>query len=238
MFDNADNLGNHLVQDGFFRPWDRNHGNSITDDHTLLILDDYNTSNMVDPVCRDFYTNAFRQTTAQRIIILYQGHIPKNNYILTKWAEYIDVDAPVLWSYLCACIKKKMGKSLADTVRKSYDSRDLHKNTYAACDFIHEMSLNGIDVSYSLYENDSFDPPFHGRYWLDNNVGYIVDGSLNNYGNKKVFAQKMDDENYEIIRHIVQNDVLNHAAPGLNESDFDRILRKIGDNRERLFSPN
>lgn len=235
MFDNSDALGNHLIHDGFFRPWDGKHDHRITDDHTLLILDDYNTSNMNNPVFRDFYTDAFRSTDVRRIIILYQTSLRWGRW-LDDLAEFLDENPLTLRSFISATVKKQTRRNMVETLDQYYFNNALYRNVTAALDFIHEMRVKDIDVTYCLYENRDFDPPFHGRYWLDNNVGYIVDGSLNNYGVKKVFAQKMDDENYEIIRDLVDREVLRHARPGLTDEDFRRVFDKIERNSSTLFA--
>ena len=79
--------------------------------------------------------------------------------------------------------------------------------------FINRMAGEGIAVEYQAYNSLDFNPPFHGRYWINNNLGYIVDGSLNTYGRGRIFAQKMDEENYRIIRDLFDGCVMPNAEP-------------------------
>lgn len=70
--------------------------------------------------------------------------------------------------------------------------------------FIEAFENKGIDCSYFIYPKFDVKPPFHGRYWLSNSGGFIVDGSINTAENKTVLAQVMDDENFELIRNMTQ----------------------------------
>ena len=139
-FDKASDLGNHLVEDGFFGPWDGNHNQQITEDYALLILDDYNTSNMTNSDIRDFYTHAFRMTKVRCINIFYQGFLKKGSNF-REWAEILHEDQSIMWSFLCAAVKKWYGGKFGSSIAHAYINGDLYRNVTSACEFIHEMCL-------------------------------------------------------------------------------------------------
>lgn len=66
-------------------------------------------------------------------------------------------------------------------------------------------------------------PPFHGRYWLSNTDGFIVDGSINTSIDKLVLAQTMDAENYGIIRGKIQPLFDENAYRYNNVQVFDAV---------------
>ena len=92
------------------------------------------------------------------------------------------------------------------------------------------MDSIGITVTLHPYSSLDFDPPFHGRYWLTDNKGYIVDGSLQTYPTGRVFAQLMDDENFEIIKHLLFDRCILH-----NANDFDKLTLDDLRNFKHLF---
>lgn len=87
-----------------------------------------------------------------------------------------------------------------------------------ALKFIKEMDNIGIRVILHPYYSLNFHPPFHGRYWLTESKGYIVDASLQTYSSGMIFAQLMDEENFNIIkRQLFDNFILN------NSNDFEPL---------------
>lgn len=71
--------------------------------------------------------------------------------------------------------------------------------------FIEGFQEKGITCTYVVYPKFNVKPPFHGRYWLSNTGGFIVDGSLNTAENKTVLVQVMDNENFELIKNMTRS---------------------------------
>ena len=73
------------------------------------------------------------------------------------------------------------------------------------------MAEIGITVTLQPYSSLNFKPPFHGRYWLTDEKGYIVDGSMQTYDSGLIFAQLMDEENFDRIRQLFNTHISNNA---------------------------
>lgn len=203
MFENNNNgntLHNHLIQDGFF--------NNGVD--SLSIIDDYHTKG-INLEAIYFFQEAFRNTGLRKITIYYQIKQiwPNTAYQINKLADESRINHNELSSFLVfilTSVNSKTGtlkENLTDIYRKGISDRTIQSSLH----FIDAMSQVSIEVNYQPYNSLNFKPPFHGRYWINQNKGYIVDGSLDTYTKGKIFAQKMDEENFNIISSLMSNDI-------------------------------
>lgn len=74
--------------------------------------------------------------------------------------------------------------------------------------FAKELVEKGINCEYIIYKQTGLEPnirtkKIHGRYWLNEKSGLIVDGSINTSNDSVVLAQRMDKDNYDIIKDIL-----------------------------------
>lgn len=204
MFNTPRELNRHLIEDGF--------------EGTLNIIDDYHVKAMPREAIM-FYRDAFSDTNIREINIYYQIKELRGQKRLQREQEIAELSQIIgenpqtLTSFLVFIFTKlRFNGTLQNNLRNLYNSPKANEIIESALDFIAAFERVGIRVHFRPYTSLDFNPPFHGRYWLSEHVGYIVDGSLNNYLRAKVFAQIMDHENFEIIRNLFIEEVEPRAA--------------------------
>lgn len=216
--DNGTSLKDHLRQDEFF-----------VNNDTLTIIDDYNIVDIKDDAI-SFYKDSFRYTGVRNIRIYFQIKPVKDKRMeeIRDLAHSLGINDNKFLTFCVFLIKGFYPKHdyIQQIVFKKKNKYKLNK----AIDFIYTMDSIGITVTLHPYSSLDFDPPFHGRYWLTDNKGYIVDGSLQTYPTGRVFAQLMDDENFEIIKHLLFDRCILH-----NANDFDKLTLDDLRNFKHLF---
>ena len=104
-------------------------------------------------------------------------------------------------------IQKKYSRRKAEVnLFPGKDPKDIEKirqNCTKKIQFIEAFMSHGIECSYIIYPKMKH--PFHGRYWLSQTNGFIVDGSINTAQSKMVLVQVMDQENYDLISDMTKN---------------------------------
>lgn len=121
-------------------------------------------------------------------------------------------------------IQRKRGKSkesLLFNYNPSYPN-NLENSYRKKRRFIEAFQDKGIKCTYVIYPRFNVTPPFHGRYWLSNTGGFIVDGSLNTAENKTVLVQVMDYENFELIKNMTRT-ITDFTNPNLEFFDISRL---------------
>ena len=182
-------LRENIINDGFFD----------SNQNVLDIIDDYNIIDISDDAI-DFYVESFRGVGLRHINIYFQIK-PLSHDRCTQIEELsrrYGVESNTLKSFI-VFVQKTLypkEKSLTDLLVTNSNYQKLQK----AFRFINALQSIGITVELHPYNSLHFNPPFHGRYWLTERGGYIVDASLQTFGHGLIFAQLMDDENYRIIK--------------------------------------
>ena len=185
---NGTTLRENLINDGFF-----------DDSDILNIVDDYNIVDIEDDAI-DFYFKTFNDINLRTINIYFQvKEISEQRKIeIEDLARYYEMDGVLLLA-LCVFLMKGLyppHTPVRDLLLKQSNYHKLVK----AIRFVERLRDIGIDVVIHPYSSLNFKPPFHGRYWFTEDRGYIVDASLNTYGRGLIFAQRMDDVNFHIIK--------------------------------------
>ncbi len=225
MLDKAFILSMHLTKDGFFQ-------NGVD---YLNIIDDYSTKGIKDNAI-DFYINGFKNTGVHNINIYYQIRPinPNLNGVISNVSRITRVNSITrITSFLTFILNTVSSRGSADgcdssliaKIAKAYSS-DYNKTNNIIITterFVNAFRLNGINVVFRPYSSLGFNPPFHGRYWINENKGYIVDGSLNTYSSGRIFAQLMDQENFSIISDLLKNNVEPNRA-GFSELRIEDLL--------------
>lgn len=231
----------------------------VGNDGVLNIIDDYHAKTMDDSQI-EFFTNAFKALNNPEFIvdgkkyintvkIFYQIKISDpsvRSYYgkLCRLSQEMNIESRQLPAFIHLCTTKRVQNFLRDKRIKEIDSprklRDLFavkseevlKCLRGVIDFGQSLSTAGINVEYKAYSSSELMPPFHGRYWLGNKSGYIVDGSLNTYGKGKIFVQLMDEENYEMINSFFKRNITNNVLCTLSTTEITELLNKIFHGRE------
>lgn len=200
-------LHNNLIMDSFFN---RN-------EHSLYIIDDYHTKD-ITPEAINFFREGFQNTGLSSITIFYQIKAINQNtqFQIENLSTILGIEYDEFSSFLVFLLtsinsKNRNVESLEEKLRYQYCKRKAEQTINSTLDFISSMNQVGIDIQYQAYNSLNFKPPFHGRYWINKNKGYIVDGSLNTYTKGKIFAQKMDEENFSIISNLMNDEILPKA---------------------------
>jgi len=209
-------LHNHLRNDGFF---DEN-------EHTLSIIDDYHTKD-ITPEAIEFFREGFNDTGLQTITIYYQiKKIWDNTDIqIRDLSRDIGIEYNELKSFLVFLLTNvncKNGQYLGNKLQRLYYEGADERIVRSTLNFISAMQTANITVEYQPYDSLNFQPPFHGRYWINRNKGYIVDGSLDTYTHGRIFAQEMDDDNFSLISNLMRTEV-NNRARAFNRLNGQRI---------------
>lgn len=217
MFTNNE-LQKHLIEDGFFE-----------NNSELIMIDDYNCLNISDEAI-DFFVNSFENTGVQIIKIYYQVKLPGRpmnleNYkrVIEAYANKCHIDKNLFEGFLHLINKdnKTNISNLFNNIAKQWDKIYNYINQYKK--FYERMENIGVFVKFYPYKSLSLEPPFHGRYWLTpNGKGYIVDGSLSTYGRGRIFAQRMDEENYSLIYDLYRGKIIQNIIiqDGINKVHF------------------
>ena len=194
-------LKDHFESDDFF-----------SNSSTLFIIDNYNVFG-IDNDAINFYVNNFRDSGCRKIEIYFQVNFEKDKNhedLINNLADKCDFDYNTFHSiYSLLRIKFHYSKQ-NDPNKEKLFMNSFKKSIYKvvrAKSFVRRMKEIGIEVVLIPFSEAKINPPFHGRYWLirpdnKNGKGYIVDASLNTYGKGKVFAQLMDNENFERISEL------------------------------------
>lgn len=193
-------LRSNLIHDHFFGE----HNNKLT------IIDDYNIVDIKDSAV-DFYIESFEGVGVTNIKIYFQVKAisEERRQEINNLAHTYELDSNKLLCY-CVFVKKgfpKRGRPIKELVFSQKSSEKVDKALY----FINRMAEIGITVTLQPYSSLNFKPPFHGRYWLTDEKGYIVDGSMQTYGSGLIFAQLMDEENFDRIRQLFNTHISNNA---------------------------
>lgn len=193
-------LRSNLIHDHFFGE----HNNKLT------IIDDYNIVDIKDDAV-DFYIESFEGVGVTNIKIYFQVKAisEERRQEINNLAHKYGLDSNKL---LCYCVFVKKGLypkrfPIEELVFSQKPSEKVDK----ALNFINSMKEIGITVTLQPYSSLNFKPPFHGRYWLTDEKGYIVDGSMQTYGSGLIFAQLMDAENFNRIRQLFNTHISNNA---------------------------
>ena len=196
-----DTLKEHFKLDDFF-----------SNSNTLLIIDNYNVFG-IDSDAINFYVNNFQNVGCSKIEIYFQVNFVKDkNYedLINNLADKCGFDYNTFHSiYSLLRTKLYYNKQNGPNKEKLFIN-SFKKSIYKivrAKSFVSRMKEIGIEVVLIPFSEAKINPPFHGRYWLirsdnKNGKGYIIDASLNTYGKGKVFAQLMDNENFERISEL------------------------------------
>lgn len=193
-------LRSNLIHDHFFGE----HNNKLT------IIDDYNIVDIKDGAV-DFYIESFEGVGVTNIKIYFQVKAisEERRQEINNLAHTYELDSNKLLCY-CVFVKEgfpKRGRPIKELVFSQKASEKVDKALY----FINRMAEIGITVTLQPYSSLNFKPPFHGRYWLTDEKGYIVDGSMQTYGSGLIFAQLMDEENFDRIRQLFNTHISNNA---------------------------
>lgn len=221
MFQNTiggTSLRSNLIHDQFFGE----HNN------TLTIIDDYNIVDIKDGAV-NFYIESFEGVGVTNIDIYFQVKkiSKKRRQEINNLAHTYGLDSNKLLCY-CVFVRKGFPKwgSIKELVFSQRPLEEVDKALY----FINRMKEIGITVTLHPYSSLNFNPPFHGRYWLTDEKGYIVDASMQTYGSGLIFAQLMDAENFYIIkRELFDTRIKNNANEfePLTKQDLDDIINKV-----------
>lgn len=219
-------LHEHLISDGFFDG----------SEHDLSIIDNYHTKDIREDAV-DYYVGEFKDVGLHNLTVyfLYKGTYDKYEDELFELTKRIqgNITSDELKVFLTFFTKTpRKGESL-NQMLQSYYSNEYSRGSYrnraekeinATLYFITRMKAEcGIEVTYQAYDSINMRPPFHGRYWINSNCGYIVDGSLNTFSSARIFAQKMDEENYSIIKEMF-NHKIRPACQKHQPIDGQRLL--------------
>lgn len=211
-------LRSNLIHDQFFGE----HNN------TLTIIDDYNIVDIKDGAV-NFYIESFEGVGVTNIDIYFQVKkiSKKRRQEINNLAHTYGLDSNKL---LCYCVFVRKGFPKWGSIKELVFSQKPLEEVDKALYFINSIARIGITVTLHPYSSLNFNPPFHGRYWLTDEKGYIVDASMQTYGSGLIFAQLMDAENFDIIKrqlfdiHIKNN--ANEFEP-LTKQDLDDIRNKV-----------
>lgn len=224
MFTNNE-LQKHLIEDGFFE-----------NNSELIMIDDYNCLNISDEAI-DFFVNSFENTGVEIIKIYYQVKLPGRpkdleNYkrVIEAYANKCHINKNLFEGFLHLINKdnKTNISNLFNKIANNWDKINNYINQYKK--FYERMENIGISVKFYPYKSLSLKPPFHGRYWLTpKGAGYIVDGSLSTYGKGRIFAQRMDEENYSIVYGLYQDEILDNTIMqnGVNKEQFIDTANRV-----------
>lgn len=202
--ENGNTLHNHLIDDGFF----------VNGVNYLLIIDDYHTKDIKQDAI-EFYREAFQGVGLRTITIYYQikkiwDETMDDIYYLSNQLNINQNELITFLVFLLTSVNSNNGP-LESRLTEIYSRGTANRQIQSSLQFIDAMESIGINVRYKPYTSLRFKPPFHGRYWINQNAGYIVDGSLNTFTNGRVFAQKMDTENFNIISNLMNNEIKQRA---------------------------
>lgn len=202
MFQNTidgTSLRSNLIHDHFFGE----HNNKLT------IIDDYNIVDIKDGAV-DFYIESFEGVGVTNIKIYFQVKAisKERRQEINNLAHTYGLDSNKLLGY---CVFVKKGFSQRGSIKELVFSQKSSEKVDKALYFINRMAEIGITVTLQPYSSLNFKPPFHGRYWLTDEKGYIVDGSMQTYGSGLIFAQLMDAENFDRIRQLFNTHISNNA---------------------------
>lgn len=216
---NKDGLHGNLIRDDFFKDSDELH---IIDNYNILKHDDddeainFYTSELKDTGCHKiiFYTEAKEISELQNINSI--NNIPRNTLYLFKklYGDYSNKD-----------------KFLQDMHNRQFNK--IKGKLNKPIKFMEEMKKIGIDVYFQLYKLQEGDLKFHGRYWLNRFEhgfkAYMIDASMNTYPGSIVLGQLMDDDNKDIIKGFIDQEIIpgceGFDRVGLNELIYFQNLR-------------
>ena len=159
----------------------------------LVIIDDYCTNSMSDAAKQFFRTN-FRHPNLRHITFYFQPkRIKKDIYRqILDLGEKLNVNGYKLESFLLMTVDK-FSDDLIQCLRNIY-ANQITTSANRTIDLIQSLQ-DSVQITYQLYSNHNIKPPLHGRYWITENRGFIVDASLNTFRKGKIFVQEMDKEN-------------------------------------------
>ena len=182
------------------------------DNDVLNIIDDYHVKNISDEAI-EFYVDSFLNTGIKRLTLYYQiynGKFTSNQEREIKIiASNCNTNESIIVSFLTLCFGRfKKEDSIIEKIKSENGKYVVKRITTNVLKFIDQMADVGIEVWLKPYDNLRLRPPFHGRYWLNKEAGYIVDGSLDTFLKHRVFAQLMDEENYEIISELFKKYII------------------------------
>lgn len=196
---------------------------------TLTIIDDYNIIDIKDGAV-DFYIESFEGVGVTNIDIYFQVKeiSEERGQEINNLAHTYGLDSNKL---LCYCVFVKKGLyPKRDPIEKLVFSQKSSEKVDKALYFINRMKEIGITVTLHPYSSLNFNPPFHGRYWLTDEKGYIVDASMQTYGSGLIFAQLMDAENFDIIKRQLFDIHIKNKA-----NEFEPLTKKdLEDIRNRV----
>lgn len=212
-------LRSNLIHDQFFGEHNK----------TLTIIDDYNIIDIKDGAV-DFYIESFEGVGVTNIDIYFQVKeiSEERGQEINNLAHTYGLDSNKL---LCYCVFVKKGLyPKRDPIEKLVFSQKSSEKVDKALYFINRMKEIGITVTLHPYSSLNFNPPFHGRYWLTDEKGYIVDASMQTYGSGLIFAQLMDAENFDIIKRQLFDIHIKNKA-----NEFEPLTKKdLEDIRNRV----
>lgn len=206
-------------------------------DKTLHIIDNYNVKTLYDQTSVDFYRDSFRETYINQIIFYNQVDLNENDLDeIHNLSNRLDLNFEELISFVSIFrSKSKDNKPIIEElkllVRRTKYPWAHFKSTVNFMNCFREIGINVKIHPYQAFTKNYI----HGRYWIniDPNIkkGCLVDGSLNCYPNALIIAQKMDEENYDIISKILFNiiDEKSNNFIELNLDNLNGIYLKICD---------
>ena len=143
-----------------------------TEKKILHIIDDYNVNDSMSIESVEKLADAISSIKDLRCVKFYIQN--------TKRPKKSDL------ALLRATASTKIDRKLSDVERK--------------LKIVELLKTKKINCSFVIYPYAKDELPFHGRYWLGDNKGYIVDGSICTADKKLVLVQLMDRDNYKIVR--------------------------------------
>ena len=215
IVNNGTSLNNNFRNDHFFDTT-----------QTLNIIDDYNILDIKDDAIA-FYVKSFNGLGVKNINIYFQVKFvtqQRRNEIEEICSEHEGINQNKLLAF-CLFIKKGLYPNRKRIKEIVFTNANLKKVNRALV-FIKEMKSVGITITLYPYYSFNINPSFHGRYWITEEKGYIVDGSLQTYSTGMIFAQLMDDVNFKIIKEqIFDEQIKNNARvfESLSRDDIETL---------------
>lgn len=219
----GNSLHDHLLSDHFF---DNN--------HHLNIIDDYHIKNIKEDAVA-FYQEAFNGTGLRTLTFYFQikNIYPNTLDQIKSLSRFLKINNRTLTAFLVLFLTNINGSKnsppLSNKLYREIDRGKFEVLMNSIKDFNEAMKKIEILVSFQPYSSLNIKPPFHGRYWLTEHQGYIVDGSLQTYSNGKIFAQKMDNENFDLIYSLFKTEVQPKARDyiALDVATIENIYRTL-----------
>ena len=220
----------------------------ISEEHNVLSIMDKHHIEDINEEAIDFFASEFSKVEHLRFVdIYYELNVPNNDEnsnvlliqeFINKYNDYNLEDVLSVLGFANIHLSKhengkKEQSEQKERVKISNISLDKNRRIERMLKFantVRDYSNGRVEIRFRPYNSINLRPPFHGRYWLSHEAGYIVDGSLNTFSKGMIFAQLMDNENYRIISNIFNNYVRpNNDNHILTSENVDNIKRDLSE---------